>query len=257
MENNAVSKRALLLMALAATALPAARAAAAEIHAAVAANFTAAMKEIVANYEAHSGDTVLVSYGSTGKLYAQIQNGAPFEMFLAADSKRPELLEAAGQTQAGSRFTYAVGKLVLWSADPQAVDGSGEVLKTGAFRHLAIANPKTAPYGAAAAEVIDRLGLSERLAPRLIQGDSITQTYQFVASGNAELGFVALSQVALLADDKAGSRWLVPNDLYTPLAQQAVLLKAGEGNAAAEAFYTYLQGPEAQAVVAHYGYGLE
>ncbi len=239
------------------TALPLSGASAEEIHAAVAANFTAAMKEIVANYEAKSGNKVLVSYGSTGKLYSQIQNGAPFEMFLAADAKRPELLESEGMTKPGTRFTYAVGKLVLWSADPAQVDAAGEVLKEGGFAHLAIANPKTAPYGAAAAEVIASLGLTDALTPRLIQGDSITQTYQFVASGNAELGFVALAQVALLTGDKAGSRWMVPSDLYTPLAQQAVLLKSGEGKAAAEEFYAYLQSPEAKAVVEHYGYGLE
>ncbi|RCX32046.1 molybdate ABC transporter substrate-binding protein [Thioalbus denitrificans] len=247
--------RALLLASTA--LLPHSAAMAAEVNAAVAANFTAAMKEIVTAFEAATGHKVLASYGSTGKLYAQIVNGAPFGLFLAADAARPKRLEEEGKAVPGSRFTYAVGRLVLWSPAPDRVDGEGTVLKSGEFSRLAIANPKTAPYGTAAMEVLEGLGLEAAVSDRLIRGDSITQTYQFVASGNAELGFVALSQVALLPEEKVGSRWLVPQSLYAPLQQQAVLLKEGAGNPAAVALAEYLKSPAARAVIEAYGYGTE
>ncbi len=239
-------------LAAASALLLAGNAQAAVVKAAVAANFTAAMKEIAANYQKASGDKVLLSFGSTGKLYAQIKNGAPFDLFLAADQRRPKLLVASGD--ADGRFTYAVGKLVLWSAKPGLVDGKGEVLKHGAFAKLAIANPKTAPYGAAAMEVIDHLGLAAVLTPKLVRGDSIAQTQQFVATENAELGFVAKAQVVL---QPGGSRWEVPQSLYSPIRQDAVLLKRGEGNGAAKAFLAYLKGPAAKAVIEKYGYGVE
>jgi molybdate transport system substrate-binding protein len=223
-----------------------------EVKVAVAANFTAAMKEIAAGFLQSTGHTALLSFGSTGKLYTQIVNGAPFAVFLAADQKRPRRLEAEGE--ASGRFTYAVGKLVLWSAKPGTVDAEGKVLAEGNFARLAIANPKTAPYGAAAMEVMDHLGLTTKLTPRLVRGDSIAQAHQFVATGNAELGFVALAQVALSPE---GSRWQVPQTLYTPIRQDAVLLKNGDGQPAAGALMEYLQGTEARAVIERCGYGVD
>ncbi len=223
-----------------------------EVRVAVAANFTAAMRQIAADFAAETGHEAVVSYGSTGKLYAQIENGAPFDVFLAADQTRPRLLADAGR--AGAPFTYAVGKLVLWSADPALVDDQGEVLRSGNFERLAIANPKTAPYGAAAMEVIRGRGVQAGVEPRLVRGDSITQTYQFVLTGNAQLGFVALSQVAAHSD---GSRWEPPQELYAPIRQDGVLLQRGRGNQAAAALIDFLKGPAARAVVKQYGYGVE
>ncbi|WP_296598125.1 molybdate ABC transporter substrate-binding protein, partial [Phenylobacterium sp.] len=189
--------------------------------------------------------------GSSGQFYAQIANGAPFEVLLSADRERPEKAEAEGLGVAGSRFTYAVGRLVLYSKTPGLVDGRGAVLKGGRFAKIAIADPKTAPYGVAAVETMRKLGVYEALRPRLVQGASITQAYQFVDTGAAELGFVALSQVAAV---KGGSRWVVPAADHTPIDQQAVLLKTGAGSAAARAFMTFLKGPEARAIIRKYGY---
>jgi molybdate transport system substrate-binding protein len=225
---------------------------AAQVKVAVAANFTAAMKEIAAAFEAATGHELVVSYGSTGKIYAQIVNGAPFEVFLAADQARPQRLVEEGR--ASDRFTYAVGRLVLWSPDPDRVDARGAVLRSGDFRRLAIANPVTAPYGAAAVQVLERLGLMQALEPRLVRGDNIAQAYQFVATRNAELGFVAMAQVAL---EPGGSRWPVPLDLYDPIRQDAVLLEKGRDNPAARALLDYLAGPEAHAVIERFGYGVE
>ncbi len=222
-----------------------------EVHVAVAANFTAAMKEIAANFEQASGHHAVVSYGSTGKLFAQIEHGAPFEVFLAADQKRPKLLEEKGT--ASGRFTYAVGKLVLWSSNTKRT-ANEQALRGGDFQKLAIANPKTAPYGAAALEIMRNLGLYEALEPKLVIGDSIAQTHQFAATGNAEFGFVALAQIAL---DDSGSRWLVPEKLYTPIRQDAVLLSKGKDNPAAQALLDYLKGDAARAVIQKYGYGVE
>jgi molybdate transport system substrate-binding protein len=235
--------------------------AAAEVRVAVAANFTAPCEEIARAFEKASRHHVAVSSGSTGKLAAQIQNGAPFEVLLAADAERPALLEKDGTAVAGSRFTYALGRLVLWSPDPALVDGGGKVLASGSFRHLAIANPKLAPYGAAAEQVLNGLGLWQRLEPRLVQGEDIGQTYQFVASGAAELGFVALSQIRAAASGDAGakvkgSQWIVPEASYRPIGQQAVLLARGKDNPAARAFLDFLKGAEARSVIERYGYGL-
>lgn len=241
-----------LVSAFALVTLVSASADADEVKVAVAANFTAAMKEIAARFEKATDHTAVTSFGSTGKLYTQIENGAPFAVFLAADQERPKLLQDAGK--ATGRFTYATGKLVLYSADPDMVDVDGKVLAEGGFRHLAIANPKTAPYGAAAVEVLDHLGLAAKLAPSLVRGDSVAQTYQFVASGNAELGFVALAQVVLTP---GGSRWEVPQSLYTPMRQDAVLLRNGAGQAAAAALMDYLKGRDAHAVMERFGYGVE
>lgn len=244
--------RVRLASALAAAALALSSAEADEVKVAVAANFTAAMKEIAAGFEKSTGHTAVVSFGSTGKLYTQILNGAPFVVFLAADQERPKLL--VDQGKAKRRFTYGAGKLVLWSADPDLVDAGGKVLAEGDFARLAIANPKTAPYGAAAMEVLDNLGLAAKLTPRLVRGDSIAQTYQFVATGNAELGLVALAQVLLSAE---GSLWEVPQSLYTPIRQDAVLLDGGADQPAALALMDYLKGPEARAVIERFGYGVD
>lgn len=227
-----------------------------EVNVAVAANFTAPMQKIAAEFERDTGHKALLAFGATGKFYAQIRNGAPFEVFLAADESTPAKLDAEGATIPGSRFTYAVGKLVLWSAQPGLVDDKGAVLERGDFRHLAIANPKTAPYGAAAMEVLRRLGVADRLADRLVTGENIAQTHQFVATGNAELGFVALSQVSGDGKAAAGSQWQVPTELYTPLRQDAAILAAGRDKPAARALADYLRGAKAVAIIKSYGYGL-
>lgn len=234
--------------------LPAVPVRAGEVRVAVAANFTSALKAIAGDFERDTGHRVLLSSGSTGQLYAQIRNGAPFDLFLAADSRRPRLLEEEGAAVPGSRFTYAVGRLVLWSPEAGRVDEEGAVLKGDGFRRLAIASPKTAPYGEAAREVLEHMGLWETVQPRLVRGQSITQTHQFVASGNAGLGFVALSQVI---DTPGGSRWDVPSGLYSPLLQDAVLL-TGRGDAeVARRFHAYLRGDAARAIIQRFGYGTE
>lgn len=231
--------------------------AAEEVNVAVATNFTAAMQQIVGKFEQETGHQAIVSYGSTGKLYAQIKNGAPFGLFLAADSRRPQLLEEEGVTVPGSRFTYAQGKLVLWSPDANRVDEGGAVLKSEQVTRIAIANPKTAPYGTAAQEVLENMGLWDDLRGKVVQGDSISQAFQFVASRNVPLGFIAKAQIALLSEDEAGSQWAIPADLYSPLDQQAVLLKTGADNAAAKALHAYLQSEASRAVILRYGYGLD
>jgi molybdate transport system substrate-binding protein len=242
---------AITVAVLAVAAAP--RAHAGETLVAVAANFTAAAQEIGAAFTEATGHDVRFSFGSTGKLYAQISHGAPFDAFLAADAARPEKAEAEGLAVPGSRFTYALGRIVLFSADPDLVDKAGAVLKDPeAFDKLAIANPVTAPYGAAAVEALTALAVHDAITPKLVQGDSIAQTLQFVTTGNAQLGFVALSQVAGHDD---GSRWLVPQDLYAPIRQDAVLLTPGTDNAAALAFLDFLRGPNAAAVMDRYGYG--
>jgi molybdate transport system substrate-binding protein len=222
-----------------------------EVHVAVAANFTVAMKEIASGFENASGHRALLSFGSTGTLYAQIVHGAPYEVFLAADRRRPVLLHKNGF--AGEPFTYAIGRLVLWSSDAERkVDE--QALRDGDFRKLAIANPKTAPYGAAALQVMCRLGLYAQLKPKLVIGTNIAQAYQFVATGNAQVGFVALAQVAL---DGKGRRWEIPDSLYAPIRQDAVQLDRGDGNPAASAFIEYLMSDAAQAVIRKYGYATE
>lgn len=224
---------------------------AAEVKVAVAANFTAPAREIAARFKARTGHDARLSIGASGQFLTQIANGAPFQILLSADRERPEKAEADGLAVAGSRFTYAIGRLALYSKTPGLVDGRGAVLKSGRFEKLAIADPRTAPYGAAAMETMRKLGVEARLAPRLVQGTSIAQTYQFVDTGAAELGFVALSQVAGV---KSGSRWVVPADLHTPIDQQAVLLKTGAGNPAAAAFMRFLRAPEAKAIIRRHGY---
>ncbi len=230
----------------------------AEVKVAVAANFAAPLDAIAAAFLKASGHPLAISVGSTGKLAAQIENGAPFEVLLAADAERPALLEKEGSAVAGSRFTYARGRLVLWSADPALVDTDGKVLGTARFHHLAVANPKLAPYGAAAQQVLTGLGLWQKLAPLVVQGEDIGQTYQFVATRAAELGFVALSQVraGIASGQPKGSLWLVPESRYQPIEQQAVLLVKGKANPAAQALLDFLKGPETRAVLERFGYGL-
>lgn len=225
-----------------------------EIHVAVAANFTAPMKKIAQSFEQETGHKVLLSFGATGSFYAQIKNGAPFEILLAADDQTPEKMEKEDLAVAGSHFTYATGRLVLWSKTPGLVDDKGAVLKGGKFERLAIANPKLAPYGAAAVETMTMMGVLQDLQSRLVQGESIGQTYQFVASENAQLGFVALSQVYSEGKFASGSVWVVPTSLHAPLRQDAVLLKKGQGNAPAVSLLNYLRSEKAKAVILSYGY---
>jgi molybdate transport system substrate-binding protein len=222
---------------------------------AVAANFAGPMARLAEDFKAATGHTLKLSSGATGRFYSQIAaGGAPFEVLLSADDETPRRLVAEGHGVAGSAFTYAVGQLVLWSARPGLVDDQGTVLSTGRFRHLAIANPKVAPYGAAAMEVLKARGLDTRLASQLVTGESIAQAFQFVATGNAELGFVALSQVAVPGKPIEGSMWRVPTHLYTEIRQDAVLLRAGEQNPAARALLDFLKTPPARASITTYGY---
>lgn len=227
-----------------------------EVQVAVAANFTAPMQQIAAGFEKETGHKAALSFGATGKFYAQIVNGAPFDVLLAADDETPARLEKEGHAVAGSRFTYAIGKLVLWSANPDLVDAKGNVLKTGSFKHIALANPKTAPYGAAAVEAMTRLGVLARLEPLFVQGENISQTLQFISTGAAELGFVALSQVFKEGKATGGSMWAVPASLYQPILQDAVLLAKGKDKAAAAALLSYLKGENARAIIRSYGYEL-
>lgn len=244
-------RRRSLVLSLLAALLAAPPALAGEVKVAVAANFTEPAREIAARFKARTGHDAVLAFGSSGQFYAQIANGAPFEVFLSADAERPQKAEAEGLAVAGSRFTFAVGRLVLFSKTPGLVDGRGAVLRSTRFQKLAVADPKTAPYGVAALETLKRLGLADALAPKLVQGASIAQAYQFVDTGAAELGFVALSQVIAV---RGGSRWLVPAADHSPIEQQAVLLKAGEADPAARAFLAFLKGPEARAIIRRWGY---
>ncbi|MDR3451411.1 MAG: molybdate ABC transporter substrate-binding protein [Rhodoferax sp.] len=226
------------------------------VQVAVAANFTEPMKAIAADFEKDTGNTAQLSFGSTGKFYSQIKNGAPFDLFLAADEATPARLEKEGDAVPGSRFTYATGKLVLWSARSGVVDAQGEVLKKNEFRNIAIAAPNLAPYGAAAVQTLTQLGLLSSLQPKFVQGESIGQTLIFVVTGNAELGFVALSQVYEGGKLKSGSGWIVPENLHAPLRQDAVQLHRAKDNKAAAALLVYLKGDKARAVMRSYGYGI-
>ncbi len=236
-------------------ALSGASAAAGEVTAAVASNFLSTFRSLTVAFEQTTGHRVRIVSGSTGKLFAQIVHGAPYEVFLSADTKRPRLLEERGLAE--SRFTYALGKITLWSADPNLIGHSGEdILKRGTFRHLALANPKTAPYGLAAKTVLQKLKLWSQLQPRIVQGENISQALQFIASRNAELGFVAVAQVLDPKLRLTGSRWDIPETLYDPIRQDAVLLKRGRDNPAARALMKFLQGSKAHATIQRYGYGL-
>jgi len=227
-----------------------------EVQVAVAANFTAPMQKIATDFEKDTGHKAQLAFGATGKFYAQIKNGAPFEVLLAADDETPARLEKEGSGVAGSRFTYAIGKLVLWSAKPGYIDDKGEVLKKGEYEHLSIANPKLAPYGVAAVETLTALKLLDTVQPKFVQGENISQTYQFVATGNAELGFVALSQVYKDGKITEGSAWMVPANLYQLMRQDAVILDKGRSKPAAEALMKYLKSDKATAIIRSYGYEL-
>jgi len=225
-----------------------------EVAVAVAANFIGPMQALAAAFEQETGHKTVVSSGSTGQFYAQIKNGAPFDVFLAADSATPAKLEAEGHTVSGSRFTYAIGTVVLWSKKEGFVDG--EVLKKGSFAYLAIADPEKAPYGAAAVETLKKLGVFDTLKSKFVTGNNIAQAHQFVETGNAELGFVALSQVYKDGKLTGGSGWIVPDNLHEPINQDAVLLARGKDNPAASALLQYLKGPKAAAVIESFGYRL-
>lgn len=243
-------------LAIAAATLSIGTAFADEVQVAVAANFTAPIQAIAKDFEKDTGHKLVASFGATGQFYTQIKNGAPFEVFLAADDTTPARLESENEIVKGSRFTYAVGTLALWSAKEGYVDDKGQVLKDNAYQHLSIANPKAAPYGLAATQVLDKLGLTAATQAKIVEGQSIAQAYQFVQTGNAELGFVALSQVFKDGKLTSGSAWIVPAGLHEPIKQDAVILNKGKDNAAAKALMDYLKGPKAAAVIKSFGYQL-
>lgn len=255
MQANAL-RPSLKLLVVALAMLGTGSALADEVQVAVAANFTAPIQAIAKDFEKETGHKLVASFGATGQFYAQINNGAPFEVFLSADDTTPAKLEQEGATVKGSRFTYATGTLALWSPKPGYVDDKGDVLKGQDYRHLSIANPKSAPYGLAATQVLDKLGLSESTRSRLVEGQSISQAYQFVSSGNAELGFVALSQIYKDGKLGSGSAWIVPAALHDPIRQDAVILNKGKDSAAAKALMDYLKGPHAAEIIKSYGYQL-
>lgn len=227
-----------------------------EVQVAVAANFTGPMQVIAVLFERDTGHKASLAFGATGKFYAQIANGAPFEVLLSADDETPARLVREGLAVTGTPFTYAIGKLVLWSANPKLVDDKGEILKKGGFKHLAIANPKTAPYGAAAMQTMSKLGVVDSLKPLFVQGENIAQTHQFVSTGAAELGFVAYSQVIKNGQVGSGSGWVVPGNLYDPIRQDAVILSKGKDKPAATALLNYMKGQKARDVIKSFGYEL-
>lgn len=227
-----------------------------EVQVAVAANFAAPIQAIAADFEKDTGHKLVSAFGATGQFYTQIKNGAPFEVFLSADDSTPQKLENEGETVKGSRFTYAVGTLALWSSKDNYIDGKGSVLVDNQYQHLAIANPKAAPYGLAATQVLSKLGLTERVKRKIVEGQNITQAYQFVSTGNAELGFVALSQIYKDGKVTSGSAWIVPAEMHDPIKQDAVILNKGKDNPAAKALVEYLKSPKAAAVIKSYGYQL-
>ena len=229
---------------------------AAEVIVAVAANFTAPMQKIAPLFEKDTGHKAILSFGSTGAFYAQIKNGGPFQVFLSADDETPLKLEREGYAVGGTRFTYATGKLVLWSKQQGFVDEKAEVLRSNNFQKIAIANPKLAPYGAAAIETINKLGLMQALQPKFVQGENIAQTFQFVNTENAQLGFVALSQVFSDGKITQGSGWIVPNSLHNPIQQDAVVLTAGQNNPAVSALIQYIKSDKAKVIIKSFGYDL-
>jgi len=227
-----------------------------EVSAAVASNFSAPMRQIAALFQQQSGNTVKASFGSTGKFYAQIREGAPFDVLVAADTVTPQRLEDEGLVVGGSRFVYALGSLVLWSAQPGYVDDKGAVLRKGGYTRLAIADPKLAPYGMAAKETLEKLDLWDSVQGKLVMGENITQTYQFAATGNIGLAFVALSQVMRDGKVSAGSWWIVPPQMYNPIRQSAVLLSGAKDKAAAQAFLAFLKSDKTATIIRSYGYQL-
>jgi len=226
------------------------------VNVAVAGNFTAPMKTIASEFEKDTGHKAQLSFASSGKFFAQIKNGAPFQVFLSADTQKPKRLEQDGMTVPGTRFTYALGSLVLWSAKPDLIDSQAKILEQDSFKRLAMANPKLAPYGAAAQEMLENRGLWSKLKNRIVQGENIAQSYQFAATGNAELGFVALSQVMIKGKISKGSAWVVPQSLHKPIRQDAVLLDKGKDNIAAISLINYLKSGKTAEIIKSYGYQL-
>lgn len=247
--------RLILHLALVSVILMAEAARAETLNVAVAANFLAPMKRIAEEYERKSGNKPVISHGSTGQLYTQILNGAPYDLFFAADAERPEKLETDGLAEPGSRFTYAFGVLALYGKKGGAADYGVEALKKGGFRKIAIANPKSAPYGAAAKQVLEKLGLWEKYKPSLVTGENITQTFLFVESGGADIGFVSLSD-AKVSSKAGGGYWIVDKSLYKPITQQAVLLKRATGKNQAMEFMEFVRSAEIKALIAEYGYDI-
>jgi molybdate transport system substrate-binding protein len=223
---------------------------------AVAANFVPPFREVATEFEKATGHNVQIAAGSSGNFYAQIKNGAPFDVFFSADNERPKLLEEEGLGVKGTRFTYAIGRLVLWSPDPNLVKGQ-DTLRSQKFKHLAVANPKTAPYGVAAMQAMQKLGIWESIQPRLVMGEGLGQTMGFIESGNAELGFLALSQVLDPKITGKGGRWDVPVDLHEPIQQDVVLLTKGKDNPAAKALMEFVSRSQATAIIERYGYELK
>lgn len=221
---------------------------------AVAANFSAPMQQIAALFQKETGHQIKLSFGASGGIYAQIKNGAPFDLFLSADQLTPQKLEAEGLGVPNSRFTYATGQLVLWSKQEGLVDAKGHVLQNKSIQRIALANPKLAPYGAAAMETMTNLGLLKELQSKLVQGDNIAQTYQFVSTQNAQIGFVALSQVFANGKITSGSAWIVPGNLHQPIQQDVILLRKGQDNKAATALLLYLKGEQAKKIMKSFGY---
>lgn len=251
MINGRQASIALLISFLAYTQLHAA-----EVRIAVAANFTDVTRRIIPLFRKTTGNTVLASYGSTGKLFAQIENGAPYELLLAADTERPLRAEKEGLTVPGKRFIYAKGRLVMWSATRKLFSNGESYLRQDSFHHLAMANPKTAPYGLAARQVLQHLGLWSRIQDKLVRGESVSQTFQFVASENAEAGFVAYAQVKAWRG-QPGTVWLVPVAYYSPIEQSVVLLKKGAGNPAALAFFEFLRSEAVREIIESFGYEVD
>lgn len=223
------------------------------IRAAVTSNFAPLLEQLAAQFEQDSGHTVAISSGASGRLFSQISNGAPFDVYFSADSERPTQLVAEQKAVAGTVFTYAVGKLVLWSSTQPLAANAEAVLKGGQFAHLAIANPKLAPYGVAAQQVLQQLHLWDALQGKLVLGENVAQALQFVESGNAELGFIALAQWQLLPQSQRGSPWQVPSEMHAPITQDAVIL---HDTAATRAFMAFMQSAAAQAAIGQAGYTL-
>ena len=250
MKKNLLHKFTIACMLMATTTLINA----AEVRVAVAANFAGVMKDLAIDFTKQTGHKISWTPGATGRFYAQITNGAPFDVFLSADDETPAKLEQEGKSVPGSRFTYAIGRLVLWSPKQNFVEDGGNILKSENFNYLAIANAKVAPYGKAAVQTMQKLGVLNKLEPKIVQGENIAQTHQFVATGNAQLGFVALSQVQENSKLKSGSAWIVPESLHDPLRQDAVLLMAGKSNPAAVALLDFLKSDQVKKLITAYGY---
>lgn len=227
-----------------------------QVKVAVATNFVKPMQAISQAFEQSSEHKVQLSFASSGKFYAQIRNGAPYHVFLSADQDKPNRLVKDKLALADSQFTYALGTLVLWSRDTDLIKNSSEVLQSGQFNKLALANPKLAPFGVASIQVMDKLGLKEQLLPRLVRGENVAQAFQFIASGNAELGFIALAQILENGEISKGSAWIVPPHLHEPIRQDAILLKKGTGNSAALALLEFIKTPQAQGIIQQFGYRL-